>query len=388
MPAPIDGVAETTALNAQASASASNRLLESVQDRLNDAAETVKEHPYLTSAAIATAAVGAFALSRGRTSRATGIAIADLAAPASKGASKLVPSAAATATEISAAGISRAGETTFKLLSAIDHPILVETRPMVRLVSFDPAGGLKLVSADVLKSTGGSLDLFPHIPKLTVTDPMLHAAQLVTQFDGNLARLYARAQKNAVHLEVMKASGENWLRKEGTGFFVNGNGEIATAYHVVRGGEKINVYSSINRGAPLAAEVTYADEAADLALLQLRTSQNAILSKIRTFGARPAEQALIEGEQVVGFGFPNGASALHAMPGNFSLVKEVQLGPVSSMRGEVLRSFMMANPGSSGSAIVDRNGKLLSMIVQQNAADMTSLSVPIGKLATKIGKLK
>ncbi len=383
MPAPLDGAAYATASTLDEISSVSSRLLESAQDGLNQAKETVQEHPYLTAGAVAVAGLAAFALTKGRSSRATSlIATSEFAGSSGSKAAQIIPIGGESLPKVYA-GATRVLDSSAKLGSKLvtpAEPVFVmggESASFVRPVALD----LKIVSADALRGLGEAKDLYPNIPKLTVQDPMLHAAQLVTQFDGNLARLYARAQRNAVHLEVLKTSEETGalLRKEGSGFFLNSKGEIATAYHVVRGGETIHVYSPLSKGLPLSAEVSFVDEASDIALLHLRPTTVQALS-IKPFNIRPVSTALVEGEQVVGFGFPDGVKTLHAMPGNFSLVKEVQLGQMPSMRGEAIRSFMMANPGSSGSPIVDRNGKLLSMIVQQNPNDMTSLSVPIGKV--------
>lgn len=381
MPAPMDGVGEATTL--EAVASASTRLLESAQESLQNgfksATETVQEHPYLTAGAVTAAGLAALALSKGRSARAS-LTVSEVLGSAEVKAAQALPVTGETASKLYGAvkAVSSSGS---KIVRPAETTLLGSEAVLVRPVSLD----LKIISGDALRGIGHVDDLYPQVPKLTVQDPILNAAQLVTQFDGNLAKLYARAQRNAVHLEVLKTSEETGalLRKEGSGFFLTKNGEIATAYHVVRGGDKINVYSSLSKGGPLNAELAFVDEASDLAVLHLRPTAGQVLNGIRPFGIRPVSTVLTEGEQVVGFGFPDGVKTLHAMPGNFSLVKEVQLGPISTMRGSVLRSFMQSNPGSSGSPILDRNGKLLSVIVQQNPTDMTSLSVPIGKLKLK-----
>lgn len=385
-PAPMDGVGAATTL--EAVTSASTRLLESVQESVQDgfktAKETVQDHPYLTTGAVAAAGIAAFALSKGRSHRTSMLGASELFGSAEVKAAQVLPVSGETVSKLYAGSKVISGSSS-RILKPAESILFGNEATLIRPVSLD----LKIISGDALRGLGHADDLFPQIPKLTVQDPILNAAQLVTQFDGNLAKLYARAQRNSVHLEVLKTSEETGalLRKEGSGFFLNKNGEIATAYHVVRGGERINVYSSLSKGAPLNAELAFVDEASDLAVLHLRPTTGQVLTGIRPFSIRPASTVLTEGEQVVGFGFPDGVKTLHAMPGNFSLVKEVQLGPISTMRGSVLRSFMQANPGSSGSPILDRNGKLLSVIVQQNPTDMTSLSVPIGKLVSQV-KLK
>lgn len=235
--------------------------------------------------------------------------------------------------------------------------------------------GIQIITADLSSlGAGGVVDAFPQIPKMVVSDPLFRAGGLVTNFEGNLPSLYEAASSNVVRLQVTRTEGAATYAKTGSGYF-NPQGEIVTAHHVISGGHEINVFGKPFE-QPLRAIVQSVDPEHDLAVLKLIDPPASILKNIRPFNYRPASELLQPSEQVIGFGYPNGAHTLTAMPGNFSNWKNIQLGVNPEMTGDAMRTFMETAPGASGGAMVDANGRLFGTIVQMNKGDHVGWSVP------------
>ncbi len=136
---------------------------------------------------------------------------------------------------------------------------------------------------------------------------------------------------------------------QGSGVIIDNDGHILTNFHVVAGANRITVYPRPGRGVP--ANVVGFDEYTDLAVL-----------KIDVDGLVPIEwgdsESLEAGDPVWAVGSP------------FGLENSISFGIVSAKGragiGETryqdfLQTDAAVNPGNSGGALVDSNGRLVGI---------------------------
>ena len=156
------------------------------------------------------------------------------------------------------------------------------------------------------------------------------------------SEIYAAAKSGVVAVEAVGADGSV---HRGTGFFV-ARGVVATNFHIVRAARSVRVLP-LAGGGPLAATVTGADEAeADIALLRV-TGGGAVLPLADRATPRPGDRVYILGN-------PRG------LDGTFSegLVSAVRrIGGVES-----LQLSAAISPGSSGSPVLDGNGRVVAIV--------------------------
>lgn len=173
----------------------------------------------------------------------------------------------------------------------------------------------------------------------------------------DLPELAEAAKPSVVHLEVLDASGE--VMGSGTGFFVSSN-RIVTNDHVVA--HAAGVRAKLTDGRAVDAEGLLAtDPERDLAIIQLPDDPRAPPSL-----PLADSDTLRQGDQVVVIGSPRG------------LAGTLSVGIISALRGDGLegqaddghptRSWAIQitaaiSPGSSGSPIMTRDGKVVAVAV-------------------------
>lgn len=98
------------------------------------------------------------------------------------------------------------------------------------------------------------------------------AVQKTTQQKpASIADLVERISPAVVNIKVTTANGETTSEGQGSGFIISPQGEVVTNYHVIEGGDKIEVV--FNNGVSFPAQIRGTDEETDLALLQIRSAQ-------------------------------------------------------------------------------------------------------------------
>jgi S1-C subfamily serine protease len=144
---------------------------------------------------------------------------------------------------------------------------------------------------------------------------------------------------------------------QGTCFFVSGNGEVVTNYHVVEDSSVFEVIDS--KGTKFTATLTAKDPANDLAVLQVSSLNHRYLS-IAPFGS------LKTGQYIFAVGYP--ASSI--------LGTEVKFtdGVVSSMTGiqNTANTFQMTvpiQPGNSGGPVLNEKGQVVGVATSTAAIE-------------------
>jgi len=148
----------------------------------------------------------------------------------------------------------------------------------------------------------------------------------------------------------------------GTGFYVSGEGHVVTNDHVVAGCTEVRF-----QGSGTKVEVVTSDKVNDLALLKAPStvSDGAPLS--------PSPAGLRQGEEVVVYGFP--LNSVLSSGGNLSMGV---ISALSGMGNNTSRIQITApiQPGSSGSAVLDRKGHLVGVVASTLAGTVGRDAVP------------
>src|SRR5258706_8733674 len=148
-------------------------------------------------------------------------------------------------------------------------------------------------------------------------------------------------------------------RLVGSGVILSSDGYIMTDAHVVRGATSINVTlesglrktSGKNSSNVLHARVIGKFDVADLALLKVDTVE------LTPIAMETSSANLREGQLVFSVGSPEGLSNTVSLGVISSLARQLdQDGPISYIQTDAA-----LNPGSSGGALVDINGRLIGI---------------------------
>lgn len=141
----------------------------------------------------------------------------------------------------------------------------------------------------------------------------------------------------------------------GTGFAVSSNGHILTAYHVVENCDRIRVRFSNEEW--LDAKLLKHSRACDVALLKISTGTPTHLPLCDVGSVR-------QGQKVFTIGYP--------VPGVLGETPKYTEGVISSQTGltdeaSLLQVTVPIQPGNSGGALVNSNGKVVGLITSSAA---------------------
>jgi len=156
------------------------------------------------------------------------------------------------------------------------------------------------------------------------------------------------------------------LAATGTGFFVNGQGDLLTSHHVVANCSHVSVSPAMG-GSHIAAVVA-TDKVRDLALLQVPFTPQGI-----AHFARDARQAVANGATVMGY--PD-RSFLASKPSTFKarilgIKKAAPKLRVIGFQGEV-------RPGNSGGPMIDRYGYVVGVVFAKAVRETGNRQTNIG----------
>ncbi|WP_314254128.1 S1C family serine protease [Streptomyces sp. DSM 40907] len=196
---------------------------------------------------------------------------------------------------------------------------------------------------------------------------------------GTVAGVAEQVSPSVVRIDVRTGSGQG----TGSGIVLTADGEIVTNNHVVSGAAEIQVTMSDGKKYP--AKIVGTDPDKDLALIKL---QGASGLKPATLGDSGGVKV---GDQVVAIGSPDGLTGtvtsgiVSALNREVKVPKSEQQAPQSRQQGEdgwpfsfggrqfngdtgsdttsykALQTDASLNPGNSGGALVDMNGRIVGM---------------------------
>ncbi len=137
----------------------------------------------------------------------------------------------------------------------------------------------------------------------------------------------------------------------GSGVIVGADGLIVTNYHVIKNSDEITVALSDRR--EFAATIVAGDERADLALLRIETSGEAL----PTVALRDSDELEV-GDLVLAIGNPFGVGQTVTM-GIVSALARTRVG-INDL-GYFIQTDAAINPGNSGGALVTTDGRLVGI---------------------------
>lgn len=157
---------------------------------------------------------------------------------------------------------------------------------------------------------------------------------------SSLVKTIAQAQNATVTLKTKEG--------HGSGIVIDENGYILTNFHVIANQEK-NTKLILSDGQEVSCEVVRVNEYADLALLKAD-------KKFTYSFALPNAADYSSGMDVFAIGTPN----------SIELGQTLSKGIISGIRNnkdsEWIQTDVSVNPGNSGGALIDRNGRLLGVV--------------------------
>ena len=198
----------------------------------------------------------------------------------------------------------------------------------------------------------------------------------------SLQELAESTRSAVVHLRLFDGSEHEF--GSGSGFFVSADGRIMTNHHVVEGAHRVVAKLHDGRSVPIVG-VLAMDAQADIVVLKAEGRGYSTLELGR------AEQARV-GDEVVVIGSPAGFSGT-VSAGIISAVRKN--GPDGDLAGVpphakswVLQVTAPVSPGSSGSPILDRDGRVIGMAVGIfTGGQALNFGVPVERMANLLAKL-
>ncbi len=186
--------------------------------------------------------------------------------------------------------------------------------------------------------------------------------------------LFAKLKQSVVVLEVVSPSGQRL--GNGTGFVIRPDGLVVTNHHVIEGERSMSAVFADGRRAEVTG-VVLADEDHDLAFVRIDASNLPTLSLGKS-------TALQEGAQLFMAGNPLGLDFTFN-EGQLTAIREkgvpdkpgTKLDPADGQR--LLQLAIDAEPGSSGSPIVDERGEVVAVMRAKIAS--ANFAVPVETLS-------
>jgi len=211
-----------------------------------------------------------------------------------------------------------------------------------------------------------------HIGQDTVV-PTLRLNEFAHQYDrseysphDDVAKVYEKARPAVV--QILMDGDEH-----GSGFFIDKNGKIATAFHCVFLSTKYQVRTADNR--VLDAVVTGSSAAKDVAFLQVVDQQkgkdDTASAKNHDFPYlkfRETTSDLKNGDLLIALGHPKEWPDVYASPGTFKEIAPASSTgflPINALGRDdllpVIVAEMHTEPGNSGGPVVDKNGDVVGL---------------------------
>jgi serine protease Do len=163
----------------------------------------------------------------------------------------------------------------------------------------------------------------------------------------------------------------------GSGVIISGDGYIVTNNHVVDFADNVNVTLSDNR--KFTASVVGTDPTADLAVLKINTTGLPAIQKGNS-------ENLKIGEWVLAIGFPYDIGT--TVTAGIVSATHKSLKETQRAMEDFIQTDAVVNPGNSGGALVDANGKLIgintAIQTRTGSYEGYSFAIPMNKVNTVV----
>ncbi len=195
---------------------------------------------------------------------------------------------------------------------------------------------------------------------------------LTPEMRQTLTSVFQRSRPAAVRIETIPEG-------VGSGFFINKQGLVMTAFHVVREANSFTVVTTDQKS--YQATVVGYDEIRDLAILQAKIDQEVPFIELET------RQSVRPGDPLVNIG-NSGGEFIAPRPG---LVTAVDKSIRADFPSGLISSTMPLAPGDSGGPVVNTAGKAVAVAVAIGYTDLGGFSsyvTPLAGLDGFIGQLQ
>src|SRR3954452_7297062 len=163
-----------------------------------------------------------------------------------------------------------------------------------------------------------------------------------------VGQIYQRSKQSVVDLKTQQG--------EGTGFVINGDGDIATNQHVVDGADALTVTFADGRKA--TGKVVGADASTDVAVVHVDVPQ----SELKPLTFADSSRAVV-GDPVIAIGSPYGLAG-SATTGIVSALGRSITSPSNYTITGAIQTDAAINPGNSGGPLLDADGDVIGMNAQ------------------------
>jgi len=201
------------------------------------------------------------------------------------------------------------------------------------------------------------------------------------QSNSDLAKLYAKTKPAVVQLYTKDHE------PHGSGFFIEADGKISTAYHCVQFQDSMKVITADNK--TYIAKVVSVKPSLDIAYLQVEAPAGDKLN-FPALKFREKTSDLREGDSLAAFGHPHESPQVYIAPGKFVSSRpanEMGYVPIeTSGRNNLLpliEARMHVEPGNSGGPVVDKNGEVVGITSSGNSG--TDQIIPVETIRQSLG---
>jgi len=201
------------------------------------------------------------------------------------------------------------------------------------------------------------------------------------------ARVYQTILPSIVYIESQRREGGRDGSSVGTGVVVNGDGDILTAFHVVDGARKIEVYFSDGSQSP--AEIISAEPENDIAVLHPDQPPELIVPAVL---GNPG--AMRVGDEAFAVGNPLGLVASMSAGVISGFNRSIPIGDSDIELQGLIQFDTAVNPGNSGGPLLNRQGQVVGIVTalanpsEQNFFVGIGFAVPIGTAVSAAGNIE
>ena len=217
------------------------------------------------------------------------------------------------------------------------------------------------VAAGVVHETAGGTT----VVNRTITTPAATNAADTTSSTSTINEVYRRSAQSVVEITVTSSAGSSGDGSpfgmpqqgsgtaQGTGFVVDGRGDIVTNHHVVDGATSIKV--TFADGTTAEGTLVGSDATSDLAVIHVDVSSNELHPL--TFGDSSAVQV---GDTVVAIGDPYGLENT-VTAGIVSALDRTITSPNNHPIGGAIKTDAAINSGNSGGPLLNLSGQVIGV---------------------------
>ncbi|MBI3950274.1 MAG: trypsin-like peptidase domain-containing protein [Acidobacteria bacterium] len=195
----------------------------------------------------------------------------------------------------------------------------------------------------------------------------------------DIAQIAEQVNPAVVNIEVSDGQGG---RQQGSGFIIDGRGQIVTNYHVIANALRLSspISVSLPDGRVTPASVKGFDEATDIALLEVEVTGDSL--PIVKLGD---SDNLRIGEWVIAIGSPLGLD--HTVTLGIMSAKNRQLP--GGLLNDFLQTDAAINPGSSGGPLVNGRGEVIGISTfASTVGSGLAFAIPINTLKDILPQLR